>query len=99
MSDIIRLAPRFASPRAITRADIVEPSRLQGFSDAVFATAATLLIVPVRKIEINDNEPLKDALLRHYPQFLVFAFGYLVICTIWESHFCLLYTSPSPRDS
>jgi Predicted integral membrane protein len=74
------------APRAFTRADIVEPTRLQGFSDAVFATAATLLIVPVRKIEIRDNESLKDALIGHYPQFLVFIFGYLVICTIWESH-------------
>lgn len=73
------------SERAITRADIVKPNRLQGFSDAVFATAATLLIIPVRKFEISKEEALKDALLRHYPQILVFVLGYMVICTLWES--------------
>lgn len=73
------------SERAITRADIVPPNRLQGFSDAVFATAATLLIIPVRKFELEEGETLKDALVRHAPLILVFWLGYLVICTLWES--------------
>ena len=73
------------SERALTRTDIVPPNRLQGFSDAVFATAATLLIIPVRKFETEKGETLKDALVRHAPQILVFWLGYLVICTLWES--------------
>ena len=73
------------SERAITRTDIVQPNRLQGFSDAVFATAATLLIIPVRRFETEEGETLKDALIRHGPQILVFWLGYLVICTLWES--------------
>eukprot|EP00111_Clytia_hemisphaerica_P016735 TCONS_00049623-protein len=86
-SSIVHQVLRGGPPRAITRSDIVEPNRLQGFSDAVFATAATLLIVPVRKFEMEQDETLKAALLRQWPQFTVFLLGYLVICTLWESHF------------
>ena len=71
---------------ASERADIVSPARLQGFSDAVFATAATLLVIPIRKFELEGDETLKEGLLRKYPQLLVFLVGFLVICTIWESH-------------
>lgn len=76
-------------PRRHEHTDIVDSDRLQGFSDAVFATAATLLIVPVRKFHRESKEQhsgkLRDALLDRWQQFLVFIFGYLVICTVWES--------------
>lgn len=68
------------------RADIVSPARLQGFSDAVFATAATLLVIPIRKFQVKGNETLKDALIDRFPELMVFVVGFLVICTIWESH-------------
>ena len=71
---------------ATERADIVSPARLQGFSDAVFATAATLLVIPIRKFELEAHETLKEALIRRYPELLVFLVGFLVICTVWESH-------------
>ena len=74
-----------SSPRR-ERADIVNPNRLQAFSDAVFATAATFLVIPVRKFELLEGETLKQALIRQYPQLLVFVIGYLVVCAIWESH-------------
>lgn len=75
-----------SSRQSRERADIVRPVRLQGFSDAVFATAATLLVVPLRKFELEESETLKDALVRRWPQLLVFVFGFLIICAIWESH-------------
>lgn len=68
------------------KTDVVSPSRLQAFSDPVFATAATLLIVPLRKFEIEEGQTLKTVLVNKWPQFLVFLFAYLVICTVWESH-------------
>ena len=71
---------------ALERADIVSPARLQGFSDAVFATAATLLVIPIRKFKLKGDETLKTALLDRYPELMVFVVGFLVICTIWESH-------------
>lgn len=66
--------------------DVVSPSRLQAFSDPVFATAATLLIVPLRKFKIQEGETLKTVLINKWPEFLVFLLAYLVICTVWESH-------------
>ena len=71
---------------AFERADIVSPARLQGFSDAVFATAATLLVIPIRKFELTGDETLKTALIHKLPELMVFVVGFLVICTIWESH-------------
>jgi len=71
---------------ASERADIVSPARLQGFSDAVFATAATLLVIPIRKFKLKEDETLKTALLDKFPELMVFVVGFLVICTIWESH-------------
>ena len=68
------------------RSDIVRPDRLQGFSDAVIATAATLLVIPVRKFELIGDETLKEALIRRLPEFIVFVLGFLVICAVWESH-------------
>ena len=71
---------------ASERADIVSPARLQGFSDAVFATAATLLVIPIRKFKLKEHESLKNALIDRFPELMVFVVGFLVICTIWESH-------------
>jgi len=68
------------------RRDIVRPNRLQGFSDAVFATAATLLIIPIRKFEPVGDESLRDALLKRWPELVIFILGFLVICAVWESH-------------
>ena len=68
------------------RADIVSPARLQGFSDAVFATSATLLVIPIRKFDLEEHETLKEGLTRRFPELAVFLVGFMVICTIWESH-------------
>lgn len=68
-----------------THTDVVSSHRLQGFSDAVFATAATLLVIPIRKFHKGDKQTLKEALLAHWLEFLVFILGYLVICSVWES--------------
>ena len=78
--------PIVVSQQARERADIVRPLRLQAFSDAVFATAATLLIIPIRKFEMESGETLKEALIKRWPQMLVFIIGFLVICAVWESH-------------
>ena len=71
------------------RDDVVSPSRLQRFSDAVFATAAILLGLPLslrRFHEIKDGETLGDALTRKWPQLLISIAGFQVICVVWESH-------------
>ncbi|XP_066935546.1 endosomal/lysosomal proton channel TMEM175-like [Clytia hemisphaerica] len=70
--------------KAGVSADVTEPGRLRSYGDAVFATAATLLIVPVLEFNIKREETLKEALSRHVPKFLVFLGGHLVICSVWE---------------
>lgn len=76
-------ARRGESEQATT--DIVRPSRLEGFSDAVFATAATLLVIPLKKIELEKGQSLSEALTDKWWQFLIFLIGVLIICRIWEA--------------
>jgi hypothetical protein len=55
-------------------------SRLQGFSDAVFALAATLLVVT---LEVPDSY---DALLEAMTGFPAFALAFGAIVSLWNNH-------------
>ena len=57
-----------------------ETSRLQGFSDAVFALSATLLVVT---LEVPDSY---DALLDAVAGFPAFALGFAAIVSLWYNH-------------
>ena len=68
--------------------DLSELKRLQCFNDAVFAIVATILVLPIRKLEekANENVSLEDQLGDRWPQLVIYLVGFLVICAVWESH-------------
>ena len=57
-------------------------SRLETFSDGVFAIAATLLILDVQA----TGSPLAHELLRIWPSYLAYAISFLTIGIIWVNH-------------
>ena len=68
--------------------DLFHLKRLQCFNDAVFAIVATILVLPLRKLEeaAVESSSLEDQLKDKWPQLLIYLVGFLVICAVWESH-------------
>jgi uncharacterized membrane protein len=60
----------------------VTTSRLEAFSDGVFAIAATLLILGVHEA----GGPLGHALLRIWPSYVAYAVTFVTIGVIWVNH-------------
>lgn len=63
-------------------------SRLEAFSDGVFAIAATLLVLELRVPE--DTRDLVGALLRLWPAYAAYLVSFLTIGIIWVNHHTLL---------
>jgi TMEM175 potassium channel family protein len=61
----------------------VTTSRLETFSDGVFAIAATLLILDVN---IPHEGSVAHELLRIWPSYLAYAISFLTIGIIWVNH-------------
>lgn len=76
-----------------------ETSRIEGFSDGVFAISITLLILELIPIL---HEPTEDRLLRHllnhWEAFLAFGMGFLTILICWINHH-LVFTYIHKVDS
>ena len=64
-----------------------ETTRIETFSDGVFAIAITLLIL---EIKVPNEEQLKsglvDALLKKWPSYLAFFIGFFTILVCWINH-------------
>ncbi|XP_072051324.1 endosomal/lysosomal proton channel TMEM175-like [Amphiura filiformis] len=62
--------------------------RLDAFSDAVFATVTTFMIVPVIHAVANYdvNQHLTHTLQEDWFRFVAYAISFLVIHSIWEQH-------------
>jgi len=63
-------------------------SRLEAFSDGVFAIAATLLVLELRVP--SDTTDLSGALLRLWPAYAAYLVSFLTIGIIWVNHHTLL---------
>ncbi len=61
-------------------------SRLEAFSDGVFAIAITLLILEIRIPEGGPGKDLADELLHLWPSYAAYAVSFLVIGIYWVNH-------------
>ncbi len=64
-------------------------SRIEAFSDGVFAIVVTLLVLELRVPHIPENFTSKDVvteLLHLGPKFISFALSFLVIAIFWVNH-------------
>src|ERR1700704_1633999 len=59
--------------------EVMSTSRLEAFSDGVFAIAATLLILNV----VEPGGPLGQALLRIWPSYVAYAVSFVTIGVLW----------------
>ncbi len=66
----------------------VSSTRVEAFSDAVFAITITLLVLEIGRPEIGDGE-LASTLLHQWPEFLAFAVSFAYVGVIWLNHHAL----------
>jgi len=64
----------------------VEKSRLETFSDGVFAIAITLLVLEIAVPHIEEPGELGQALLDLCPSYLAYATSFLTIGIMWINH-------------
>ena len=62
-----------------------ETTRLEAFSDGVFAIAMTLLVLDL-KIPEHSAEPLGPLLLSRWPSFVAYLNSFVTILVIWMNH-------------
>lgn len=78
--------------------DIKETSRIEAFSDAVFAIAITLLILEVHVPVANGKETLLSSLLHEWTSFLALLIGFFTLLVCWINHhymFTMIHKSNS----
>jgi len=63
---------------------IMETNRLEGFSDAVFAIAITLLVLEIKVP--HSGAGMGSALLNLWPSYLAYALSFIVLGNIWINH-------------
>ncbi len=61
-------------------------SRLEAFTDGVFAIAITLLVIEIRPPEVEDGHTLAEALWDQWPSYVAYAVSFLVIGVMWVNH-------------
>ena len=66
-------------PRSFHRGDIHSTSRLQGYCDAMYATCATFLVLPLRNLkEMKEDDNLTDFIQERTPEYVIFFIGFLL---------------------
>src|ERR1700704_222760 len=79
---------RAASLPDVRHTVAMRTSRLEAFSDGVFAIAATLLVLELRVP--SDAPDLVGALVRLWPAYAAYLVSFLTIGIIWVNHHTLL---------
>lgn len=75
-----------------------ETTRIEAFSDGVFAIAITLLILEVHVPTPHGNETLLHSLLREWTSFLALLIGFFTLLVCWINHhymFSMIHKSNS----
>ncbi len=62
------------------------PSRLEAFSDGVFAVAITVLVFGITVPHVQSHTTLGPKLLEQWPSFAAYATSFLIIGIIWVNH-------------
>src|SRR5215467_12035404 len=62
-----------------------ETTRIEAFSDGMFAIAITLLILEIKVPEVGQGS-LREALLRQWPSYLAFLLSFAFIGIMWMNH-------------
>ncbi len=69
--------------------EVTETTRLEAFSDGVFAIAITLLVLEIRLPSTTDSEgagTLAKALLGLWPVYLAYITSFMTIAVMWANH-------------
>ena len=66
------------------------PTRLEAFSDGVFAIAITLLILEIKVPHAEQGHGLWAGLLALWPSYIAFLMSFVVILIMWVNHHELL---------
>ncbi len=64
-------------------------SRVEAFSDGVFAFAVTLLVLGIRIPRLDDPDAsagLQQLVLQQWPSYVAFALSFTVVGTVWANH-------------
>jgi uncharacterized membrane protein len=61
-------------------------SRIEAFSDGVFAIAITLLVLDIHVPEVKDGESLTQALMSKWETYLAFLIGFFTLLVCWINH-------------
>ena len=64
----------------------VSKSRLEAFSDAVFAIAVTLLVIELAVPDVHEGESLANALADEWPHYAAYAVSFAIVGIIWVNH-------------
>ncbi|MBA3870390.1 MAG: DUF1211 domain-containing protein [Anaerolineae bacterium] len=70
-------------------AEVTETSRLEAFSDGVFAIAITLLVLEIRlpsTVDAGKAGTLANALFQLWPVYLAYVTSFLTIAIMWANH-------------
>ena len=69
-----------------TQSDLAGTTRLEAFSDGVFAIAITLLVLELHVPEVEPGERLWPALVKEWPQFGAYLTSFAILGIMWVNH-------------
>jgi uncharacterized membrane protein len=68
-------------------------SRLEAFSDGVFAIVVTLLVLELKVPSLQDHHSVSELgqqLFDLLPKFLSWLIGFIIVCKFWLNHYHIL---------
>ncbi len=69
--------------------DYFTKSRVETFSDGIFAIIVTLLVLEIKVPHIENHDSIKDlmeALLKLAPKIIAWVISFVTVCVIWVNH-------------
>jgi len=69
-------------------------SRIEAFSDGVFAIIITLLVLEIHVPQVQDKDisaALEHSLLAMTPKFLSYVLSFVIVCIWWVAHHHLFH--------